>query len=120
MEDKILMEFASWLPKSGVKEFADKSPEECIMLLDKVATSGKEGEEIIKSLFVKFHGSKNSKTSLGEKAGYLKTLRAQKGTKVKADDVVGPDGILRGSVWEVIEDSTDAEGNRTQTILSDL
>lgn len=120
MEDKILMEFAAWLPESGAKEFAEKSPEECIMRSDELISSSEEGKKMIKALFTKFQNSKNTTGAFNTKVEYLKALRAQKGAKIKEGSLVGPDAIPYSSEWTLIDDTTDSEGNRRQTIQSDL
>ena len=104
------MEFAAWLSNSGIKDFSQKSPEECIMLLDKLASSGEEGEDAVKTLFAKFQNQKKP-SAISSKADYLTTLKAGKGTKVgrKPGDYIG--AIRHNDRWNLVRDEHDADNH---------
>lgn len=103
MEKKEIVEFLTWLPESGIKEFKDKTPEECGMILDDVINQ-EGGKQIIANLTNMWKESKSKKSTLSGAADYLNTLRAEKGTKVrrKHGEYVGR--IRHNDRWDLVRD----------------
>ena len=71
--EKELQEFVMWLPKSGIKEFSEKSPEEVVSLLNKMSKE-KDGEQIINTLLEQYQTSKSGESEMFKKGGKLTYL----------------------------------------------
>ena len=72
MEEKEIIEFLSWLPESGIEEFKNKTPEECLGVLEKVSATP-DGEKVLSQLTAMWKQTKAKKEN--GFANYLTDLR---------------------------------------------
>lgn len=88
MKENDILQFIQWLP-TKMKELKDKSPEEIVTTINKMAQS-EEGVATLTQLMEEFKEEQQTKNSLFKKGGKLDSLitKYQKGKNIKPLDVV--------------------------------